>query len=75
MKAVDELKPERDQQRDEKKQEGRIARDLRAGGVDVGVDTVGDEQQDGGDDPPKDNAGQRINRTAQIRTLAGRGFD
>jgi hypothetical protein len=64
VKAVDELETERNQQRDEEEQEGRVARDFRAGGVDVGIDAVGDEQQDGRDNSPKDDTGQGVNGTA-----------
>ncbi len=60
METVDELEAERDQQRDEQQNEGRIARDLGAGRVDIGVDAVGDEQQHRGDGAREDDGGHRI---------------
>jgi hypothetical protein len=61
VEAVDEFEAERDQKRDEEQQERRERRDFDAGGVDVRIDAVGDEQQDGGDNAPEENAGKRVN--------------
>ncbi len=74
MEAVDELEPERDQQRDEEQQEGRVTGDGYAARIDIGVDAVGDKQQDGGDDTAKNNGGEGINGTGEIRSLMGGRF-
>ena len=49
--------------------------DLCAAFTNVSIDAVGYEQQDGRNDPPKDNAGDGIDGAAKIRSLAGRGLN
>jgi hypothetical protein len=74
VEAVDEFEAERDQERDEEEQERQVVGDLRAGRVDVGIDAVGNEQQDGRNDAAENNAGYRVDGAAEVRSLAG-GFD
>jgi len=64
VEAVDEFEAERDQERDEEEQERQVVRDLRAGRIDVGIDAVGNEQQDGRNDATENNAGYRVDGAA-----------
>jgi hypothetical protein len=70
VKAIDEFKAERNQQGDEEQQEGRIARDLCAAGVNVSVDAVCHVQESGRDDSPEDNRCQRVERAGKIWALS-----
>ena len=72
MEAVDELEAERDQQRDEEQQERQVTGDLGAGGIDVGIDAVGDEQDAGGNDAQEEDPGQRIEALVEIGPTPGR---
>ena len=72
VEAVDEFEAERDQQRDEEEQERQVVRDLCAGLIDVGIDAVGNEQQDGRNDAAENNAGYRVDGAAEVRSLAAR---
>ena len=60
VEAVDEFEAERDQQRDEKQDIGQVGRDPRAGGVDIDIDAVGDEQQRGCHHPQINDPRQRM---------------
>ena len=71
MKAVDELEAERDQQRDEQQKVRQIGGDLGAGGVDVDVNAVGDEQQPAGQNSEKQDHRQRVEALVEIGLEAG----
>ena len=75
MEPVDELEGERDQQGGKQQNKGDVGVDSDAARSDVGIDAVGYEQQDGRNDPSKDNAGDGIDGAAKIRSLAGRGLN
>src|SRR5580692_4448769 len=75
VKAVDELKAEGDQKRDKQQKEGRIAGNFTAGRIDIGIDAVGDEQNNSRDDAAEDYAGQRIDGAGEVGALAGCRFD
>ncbi len=67
VETVDEFEAERDQERHEQQDVGQEGGDPHAGGVDVGVDAVGDEQQSGGEDAEEQDHGQRIETLVQVR--------
>jgi hypothetical protein len=66
VEPIDELETERNQQRHHQQQIRQIARDLGAGGVDIGINAVGHEQKPGGDDPKKDDHRQRVETLIEI---------
>ena len=69
MEAVHEFEGERDQESDEEQEVRQETRDPRAGGVDIGVDAVGNEQQPGCNDAQIDNAGQWMKTAIEVRAL------
>jgi hypothetical protein len=75
VKAVDEFEAERDQERDKEQEVGQIVRDLGAGGVDVDIDAIGDEQQRRGNHPHVNDAGQWVKAAIKVGSLVQRGLD
>ncbi|MEY9680403.1 hypothetical protein ABIF13_001177 [Bradyrhizobium elkanii] len=69
MEAVDEFEAERDQQCDEQQDIRQERSDARAGGVDIGIDAVGNEQQRGRNHAQIDNPGERMKALVEVRTL------
>ena len=66
MEAVDELEAERNEQGDEEQDIGYEGRDLRAGRIDIFVQTIGDEQQPAGQDAAEQDHGQRIEALVEV---------
>jgi hypothetical protein len=71
VESVDELEPERDQERDEQQQEWQIRRRLHPGVFDVYVQAVGHVEDAGGQDPEEQNQGEGIRGRLENRFLAG----
>ena len=66
VEAVDEFEAERDQHRDAEQQEGRYRGGAAAGGLDVGIDRVGHEEQRAGDDGEIDQQSLDTHRLVEL---------
>ncbi|MGY3411573.1 hypothetical protein ACVWZV_007686 [Bradyrhizobium sp. GM5.1] len=66
VEAVDEFEAERDQQRDKQEDVGQIARDPRAGRIDIRIDAVGHIEQARGEDAEEQDHRQRIEALVEI---------
>jgi hypothetical protein len=75
MEAVEELKPERNQKRDEEKKKRDVVADLRAGRVNITVDAVGYEQYSGRQHAHEKNRRDRIDVTIKFRAVLLGGLD
>jgi hypothetical protein len=66
MKTVDEFEAQRDQERDKEQEKRQVTFNFRAGGIDIGIDAVGHEQDGGGDHAQEQDSGQRIEALVEI---------
>jgi hypothetical protein len=69
VEAVHELESERDEQCHEQQHIGQVGRQLCAGGLNVVVQAVGDEQQSGRENPGEQDHGQRVESFIEIGPL------
>jgi hypothetical protein len=69
--TVDELEPERDQERDEQQQEWQIRRRLHPGVFDVHVEAIGRVKNAGGQDSEEQDQRQGIRGRLEIRFRTG----
>ncbi len=72
MEAVDELEPERDQQRHEQQKEWQVGRGLHARGVDVDVDAVRHVENAGSEESEEQDRRNRVYRRVELRFLRRR---
>jgi hypothetical protein len=72
VETIDEFEAERDQKRDEQQQERQVVRDFHSGGVDIGVNAVGREQDSGAHDAHENDRRQRIEAVFEIWAAARR---
>src|SRR3954454_5492891 len=66
VEAVDEFEAERDQEGDDKEDIGQVARDPRAGRIDIRIDAVGHIEQARGEDAEEQDQCQRIEALVEI---------
>jgi hypothetical protein len=75
METVDELKPERNQKRDEEKKKRDVVADLRAGRINITVDAVGYEQYSGRQHAHEKNRRDRIDVMIKFGAVLPGGLD
>jgi hypothetical protein len=66
VEAVREFEAERDQQGDEQQDKWHVGCHRGVGRIDIDVQAVGDEQQSTGQNPTKQDHGQRIEAFVEI---------